>query len=446
MLYNLPASMQDHLIPNWPKGIGGIPAHLSDGTMTKIPVLEGVNVLTIGVVGTGKTKSYTLPAADKLLSANPDMKGVFFDVKKDFFEYFMRPSNDKVIVHNPTAVQNANLFQWCLVKEIRQAIDKEAEMKQIAEFLYADLLSGANQNRAWVESARNVFIGILRVVVCYPGNTTNWTLINALRRMPVKELLMYLAKHPRNHSMLRKDFGYDIDNPSDYKTTRRAEDIMFFFNQVLEKFSGSFESEGQDTIHDFLHSKKQNLFILYDLASSEISRPFILYFLKKIKDEKMSNMYDVKTPMLWCMDEIDKLSEGGKYADFGLYQAATLGREYGLQILLTTQSIENLYGLAPEFNEHITNGGLTGFPLVISYRVGDPMTIKTLQMLYGSKYIERMVIPASRYDHPDIKYELEPVVTDSDFAELKTGECIVKIKSCPPQKVHIIYKSQKGGA
>ena len=437
MLYDLPKEMHTRTIPNWPNGIGGIPAQLPDGTVVEIPILPGVNVLTLGVVGTGKTRSYTLPAAKKLLSADPTMLGVFFEIKRSFIDEFLMP-DDMVVTHNPEAVPSNNLFCPCLIREIRQSTDPEAEMRQIAEALFADLLDGANQNRSWVEAARNAFIGVLRVIVdCFP-NTSNYTLVNALRRMTTEELARYLAKHPRNHSLIQKDFGFDPDGSTAYVPTRRAEDIMFFFNQVLESFTGAFETTGQDTIHDYLAGKYgRHLFFLYDLASSEICRPHMLYYLRKLKDYKMSNSALDTPPMLWVMDEIDKLSEGGKAADFGLFQAATLGREYGLQILLTTQSIENLYGLSPDFNTHITEGGLAGFPTVLAFRPGDPSTIRTLQTLYGSEYKEHVVLPISRYVAPDVKHDLEPVVTDAEFAALDTGECFVKIMSCPPQKVRI---------
>ena len=273
---------------------------------------------------------------------------------------------------------------------------------------------------------------------CFPdADTGSWTLVNALRRMPTEDLLAYIAKHPRNHSMLRKDWGYDPSSAKPYTPTRRATDIQFFLNQVLEAFSGSFELDGDDTLHDWLNGRYgQNLFFLYDLRSAEISRPFFLYYLKKIKDHQMSSA-GKRTPILMVLDEIDKMADGGKAADFGIFQAANLGREYGLQILLTTQSIENLYGLAPDFNEHITTGGLAGFPYLISFRPGDPSTITTLQTLYGSEYKEHLVLPASRYAEPVVKYEKEPLVSDKELASLNTGECFVKILSAPPQKVHI---------
>lgn len=439
MLYEISLHTAD-ASPEWADGVGGILAQLTDGKKVKIPVLESTNVLTVGVTGTGKSKSYTLPAARYLLSSNPMMKGVFFETKRTFLDAFMQ-QNDKVITYDPTIVPACNLFQWCLIKEIRQARDKEGEMRQIAEVLFGDLLAGAENNRAWIESARNTFIAVLRVIVdCYPDNTSNWDLINALRNMSVNNLLAYLAKHPRNHSLLNKDFSYDPNKSEVYTPTRRATDIMFFFNSVLEIFGGAFESKGQDTIHDYLFGAPgygRNLFLVHDLAIAESSRPFILYFLKKIKDEKMSLSSTIIEPMLWCMDEADKLCDSGKAADFGIFQAATLGREYGLQILLTTQSVENLYGLAPGFNEHIAKGGLSGFPVLISFRPGDATTISTLQTLFGSRRHDITTMPLSRYDHPTVKSEIEPVVSEADFAQLDTGEAYIKIKSAHPQKVSI---------
>lgn len=440
MRYDL-TGIEPTLSPRWPQGIGEIGVRLPDGSPAGVPVLPGVNVMSYGVVGTGKTRSYTLPAAELLLRADPRRKGVFFEIKRTFLDHFLQP-DDKVITHNPAAVGPQNLFRPNLIREIRQSADPQAEMRQIADFLFSDLLAGAGQNLGWVQAARDTFVGVLRVIVdLFPQeNTGNGTLVHALRRMSATELLRYLARHPRNHSMIQKDFGCDPACPERYKPTRRAGDILFFFNQVLEAFSGAFESDGEDTIHDYLTGRYgRHLFFLYDLAGAEISRPFMLYYLKKIKDFKMSNLVQASSPMLWILDEIDKMADGGKTADFGLFQAANLGREYGLQILLTTQSVENLYGLAPEFNAHITAGGLAGFPVILSFRPGDPATIETLQKLFGSEHKPRVVMPASRYDTPSVRYELEPLVTDSDFAALDTGDAYVKIGACPPQKVHFIH-------
>ena len=148
----------------------------------------------------------------------------------------------------------------------------------------------------------------------------------------------------------------------------------------------------------------------------------------------MSNRMAQTPPLLLVLDEIDKMCDGGKTADFGLFQAANLGREYGLQILLTSQSVENLYGLSPDFNPHGTMGGLAGFPMVLSFRPGDPTTISTLQTMFGSDYREHLVLPPSRYGSAERKLVREPLVTDRAFAGLDTGDCYVKIGTCPPQQ------------
>ena len=57
MIYDFPCMNQSKTAPQWPVGGGGIPAVLPDGTLVILPVLKGVNVITYGVVGTGKTRS-----------------------------------------------------------------------------------------------------------------------------------------------------------------------------------------------------------------------------------------------------------------------------------------------------------------------------------------------------------------------------------------------------
>ena len=436
MLYELPDYMKQKEVPDWPKGIAGIPVTLDEGSEVKLPILAGVNCLTLGMVGTGKTTLITVPATDELLASNSDMKGVFFEIKRSFIDRFMK-DNDKVITHDPSAVSPANLFIPNVIKEIRQSVDREAEMKDLADYLFAELLDNSNQNRAWIEAARDTFTGYLRVIVdTCSSNTGNKSLISQLRGMTDKELLQFLAKHPANASMLTKDWSFDLHNQDNYETTKRGKDIMFFLNRIMEKFSGAFYMDGTDTLHDWFDGRYgRNLFFLYDLKQAEICRPFFLYYLKKINTYKMSNSSGFTAPILEVLDEIDKMADAGKPADFGLFQAATLGRECGLQILLTTQSIENLYGLAPNFNEHITDGGLAGFPYLICFRPGDPKSIETMQKLYGSEPRERTIIPSNRYAAPIVKCDIEPIVNDKEFASLNTGECIVKIMSKRPVKV-----------
>lgn len=447
MRYEIPlrmeADLQAQALPRWPQGIGGgLAAELDDGAAVSVPVPEGVNILTVGVTGTGKTRSFTAPAAALLLS-DPQRKAVFFELKATYANRFFRPG-DKLISYQADGLPPRALFRWNMIREIRQSADREAEIRQISEFLFREQLTAAGQNLSWIAAARDTFSGVLRVVVdCTRENTSNRELIGALRQQSVSDLLSYLAAHPQNHGLLKRIYGYDSASAKGYQPTRRSGDVMFFLHTALEQFSGAFCADGQDTIHDFLRTEGQNLFLVYDLASAEISRPFMVYFLKKLKDEKLSNRCAVSAPLLMVLDEVDKLADGGRSADFGLFQAATLGREAGLQLLLTTQSLEQLYGLAPQFNEHLATAGLAGFPMTVAFRPGDAPTLHTLQTLYGSDYRERTISPVSRYDRPATHCELEPLVSEAEFAALAPGTAYVKLADARPVKVRFLHRKER---
>lgn len=465
MLYKLPLDIENALNATFDFEAEdsriGIPAKRPDGTRYNVPILENTNVLTVGVTGTGKTKSFTIPAARELLAANPKRKGVFFATKRDFLDEFC-DTYDKVIAYSPLIAPSNNIFRWSMVREITQAGDEavkryrrqggigseenirrmaeEGEMREIAAAMFSDLSAGASDNAIWVEAAKDTFIAALRTVVNLYPHTSNKKFVEQLRNMSATALCEFLAREPKNNSILNKNFNYDPKSNKPYTPTKKALDILFFLSAVLQRFAGTFASDGEDTIYDFLHGRYgKNLFLVHDLATAQSSRPFILYFLRKIKNEKMSLSSDLNHPMLWCMDEADKLSDGCDKADFGLFQAATLGREYQLQILLSTQSCESLYNLAA--NEHTANAGLAGFPVLVAFRPGDPRTIEVLERVYGSERKTITTMPISRYDHPITRTEVEPIVTELDFASLKIGEAYVKIRQARPQKVSFVLKT-----
>ena len=207
---------------------------------------------------------------------------------------------------------------------------------------------------------------------------------------------------------------------------------------MLDKFGGTFLSEdGDDTIYDYLHGRYgERLFLLHDHKYRDSAKLFERFFMKYIGDDKLSITSSHTGRMLWVLDEIDKIQ-----GDFGLTQAVTLGRQFGLQVIVSVQSMESLYAIAPDFyGEHLTNAAMSGFSEIAAFHPGDAHTIQTLQTLFGKQRRQTLTMPLSRYDKPVITTEELPIVEDSDFASLDIGECYIKIRSAPPERVRIIPK------
>lgn len=422
---------------NWPKTNHGIKALQKDGSLITVPIpAEVVNTLVVGVSGNGKT-TFTKKFIDAKLKENPNLFCVFFQVKPDDFTgEFLRP-NDKVITFNEKLYPN-NCFKWNLVKEVRTCPKDEWEtvLEEIATILFADLLAD-RRNMIWSDAAKAAFKGFILVLLyCYKNNPSNGKVISAMKNMPRKEFLSFLAKYTPNHSFLKDSFGYDPAQANDYQLTRRASDIFFFLNNVLERFGGTFASDGEDTIYNYLQGGYgKRLFIAHDHKTKDSAKYFEQFIFKYIGNEMLSQSSDFQGhQMLWILDEIDKLE-----ADIHLTQVITLGRQFGLQTVVSTQSLESLFAIAPEFQgEHTTKAALAGFGMIVAFHPADPFTRQTLQGLYGKRIKQTVTFPLSRYETPRIDTQWQPIVDDHDFASLGIGECYIKLYASDPVRCKIL--------
>ncbi len=435
MSYNayIPTSIK----PSWPVGRGKIAAWLlPGGEDIDIPVSSS-NVLVVGTPGYGKTvftKAYVRP----LLQEDEQVSAVFFQIKpRDFTDEFLRPQ-DKIITFSEHICPEENLFRWNMVKEIRSLPEHEwvGELDTLTSILFADILQDP-RNRIWADGARNVFKGFLSVLLyCYGNNPSNRSVVYTMKTMSHQTLLKFLSEYPPNRSMLRDNFDYDPERCENYTMPRKGSDILFFLQNILSKFEGSFYSEGEDTIYDFLNHPGRRLFILHDQKRSASSSLFETYFMKTLIDNWTSLSMALPGKKLMVLDEIDKIGH-----DFGLLTGVNLGREFGLQILVSTQSMESLFAIAPDLqSEHLTKAALSGFATTVTFHPGDPYTIETLQMLYGQERRQILAMPMSRYDKPVVSTEMRPIVEDADFAGLDIGECYIKIRNARPVKVKIIQE------
>lgn len=351
---------------DWPKTKYCVKAvRERDKKIIEIPVLP-INMLVTGTTGFGKTvfiKQYI----SRMLEENPEKYIIIFQIKpEDYTKDFLRPQ-DKIITFYDGIYSSQNIFKWCLVKEIRVRPQNmwQIELEEIASILFADILSDS-RNVTWAGAAKDFFKGFINVILyCYKNNPSNYEIINAMNGMSWSEILKFLWQYPPNRSMLKDNFEYDISLGDNYRLNKKGSDIAFFLQYIKNKFGGSFMSENaQDTIYDYLHKKYgSRLFILHDHKARESSKLFERYFLKHIVDEMLSMTRDFNENMIMVLDEIDKIGY-----DFGLIEAITLGREFKLQTLVSTQSLNSLYALSPEkHGEKLIDAALSGFPMTVTF-------------------------------------------------------------------------------
>ena len=422
----------------WPESSSGVPAlRLCDGTRITIPVLSEGNMLVTGTPGYGKTQ-YTKSYVRAMYRQDPDLYTVFFQIKPDdFTDEFLRPG-DKVVSYSPGVCPEENLFQWNFVREIRccDRSDWDSILKEISTALFSELLQD-KRNITWADAARGTFEAAVKTILyCTEENPSNARLIGFMRNTSRIKFLKFLASYGPNRSMLKDNFEFDPEDCDDYKPPRKATDILFFLQNVLGKFGGTFLSgNGDDTIYDYLHGRYgSRLFLIHDFKKRDSSRVFELFFLKYMGSDKISVTSMHRGKMLWVLDEIDKIG-----SDFGLVPIITLCRQFGLQLLISTQSTESLYAIAPTLHaEHLTNAAMSGFAVQVAFHPGDTHTIQTMQTLFGKKRKQTFAMPLSRYDKPTVSHELLPIVEDTEFASLGIGECYIKIRSSPPERVKII--------
>lgn len=424
---------------NWPETRHYVRAkRTKNGEEVRIPI-QPLNVLVTGTTRYGKTV-FTKKYVKGVLESDPDTFAVFFQIKPDdFTEEFLRPQ-DKIITFNGSICSAQNLFKWNMVKEIRSYPREkwEEKLENLLSAMFEDILSDP-RNITWANGAKETFKMFLRVILYkYSNNPPNRTIIQDMTRMGWNAMLKFLWQYAPNRSALKDNFEYDGPTEKTYKLNKKGSDIAFFLQYVTGKFGGTFLSDdGEDTIYDYLHGKYgqgARLFFLHDHEARESLKMFEKILLKQIIDSMMSLASDYKIHMLMVLDEIDKVGY-----DIGLTEAATLGLQFGLQIIVSTQSINSLYAIASKENgKELMDAALAGFPMTVTFHPGNPYTIETFQKLYGKTRKQVTTMMFSRYDKPSVTTEECFLVEDSDFASLDVGEAYVKYRSFKPERVKII--------
>lgn len=420
---------------NWTRARTFISAETDDNRDFNIPVTHH-NHLIVGVPGGGKTV-FTCALLDARKMEEPDTFCVFFQTKPDDFTGRYLTDEDKVIVATDNnKFSKKQIFKWNLLEEVRQAESPQLEIEELATIFFADFLED-KKNIVWADAAKQLFKAYI-LTILYLGDKlklSNRELVYRMLDGDYNRLFKFLSLYPPNRSMLMNNFSYDGTNPKPYQITKKGQDILFFYTNVLLRFQSNFLSDsGEDTIQAYLNGMYgRNLFFLYDYRHRNTSKVFFSYFLKKLIAERVSLTGNYKQAIIFVLDEIDKLG-----SDIGLLDAVNLGRQFGISCIVSTQSAESLFLSAPERQtEHYTKASYSGFGAIVAFQLGDGNTRDMIKQIFGNVKRETMIFPYSRYDKPIVKIDTEPLVSDTDFSNLDVGEFYIKIGASQPKRLKL---------
>ncbi|MCD7756453.1 MAG: hypothetical protein LUJ09_09075 [Firmicutes bacterium] len=201
MLYELPRRMRQSFTPVWSKGVGNIPAVLPDGTEIGVPVYFGINVVTLGITGTGKTTSYTHPAARHLLESTPHIKGVFLETKRTLGKPI------QLTVNTLEEYGSTMLVEWKLKElEASGVLDHDNYLYLVGRY---SEVSGAAADFETFLCLISPFLGDMcpmpNMAVHLPVG--EFATDKAMQQMLCKLLLSYIKQNPSSSAVLILDDG-----------------------------------------------------------------------------------------------------------------------------------------------------------------------------------------------------------------------------------------------
>ncbi len=79
---------------------------------------------------------------------------------------------------------------------------------------------------------------------------------------------------------------------------------------------------------------------------------------------------------------------------------------------------------------------MAGFSNVICFRPSDSNTINAVQEKFGKADIEKMTMPADRYQAADVFSVNDYIVSSEQLTSLGLGDAYAKLKDGTPIKVH----------
>ena len=399
--------------------------------------MQNGNTLAVGTARTGKTVFLRNMAA-KLREAYPNALFVFMDVKQDYInDRRLFRAHDYVVSYY--AMHGCfRQFQWSWIEEALCSREPYAEIKEIDEILF-ESLPEQGQNQIFVESAKLAFCAFLNAFVDHllkgakpftqedvPPNAEVIALYN---RMNFQDKRRWIKSVPSQAVLCDETLPADKNgNPTKY-----AESVLSIIRVFISMFEGNFCGNGRDSLCGFLGMDGSAMFLEFDYSKQRSSSALFRLFLKRLIQQKMALTSPYRHKKLDLFQDESAVLRG----DADLVNALNIGAGDGIRIILACQSIDHLYMQAPsQLNEHFGKAMMAGFSNVICFRPSDSNTINAVQEKFGKADIEKMTMPADRYQAADVFSVNDYIVSSEQLTSLGLGDAYAKLKDGTPIKVH----------
>ncbi len=267
-------------------------------------ILAGHLLLT-GGTGTGKT-CFLKALSERCRSAFPDANFVFLDPKGDFWP--ARRCGDQRVTFDP----GEDVFQWNILDEALAAARPEEELDEIIQKLFAPMIQSAGANRFFIQAASQVFYGYLLTALrrCRGGSVPTH-----------RELAAWLSQSTLARLRDRLAMETDLAGIRTCLEGREAAAVAAELHQFAHTFFCT-PGEGHETIAGFLARRGQALFLEYDAARAESSKPLLRLLLDRAISAILSSRWDSHR-VFFFLDEASVLT------DYGLERLLNIGRSRG---------------------------------------------------------------------------------------------------------------------
>ncbi|GLI53356.1 type IV secretion system DNA-binding domain-containing protein [Thermodesulfovibrio yellowstonii] len=390
----------------------------------KIPIppwAETRHFLITGRPGTGKTTLLNQVLETLRKRGN---KAIIHDFKGDYLSCFYDSSTD--IIFNPLDKRSVN---WCLFSEIEMQPDIDSIATSMIPESY-------QQDRFWVDAARDVFSSILYYLKV-TGNESNQSIWEHVTK-PEPEMIQLMQQAVASGiEQAKRAYGYLQGYE---KGSKVASDVLSTMRQYTNCFQYMTHINNEFSIKRWLENDQPGFIFITNYANvRDTLKPALSLFIDIALKHLLSMNESQNRRVFFILDEFASLQRLTS-----IVRTLEQGRSKGASVWIATQDISQLQKL---YSYEIANTIVNTCNTIITFALNDPNSCEFMSKVFGETEIletdETLSMgPVNLKDGLNItrRRRTERLILPSQFSLLKDLECYLKMLSYDVTKTKIQFK------